>query len=232
MNLVRMPIPETPYGVPSRLELWESLHVPWRSCLLGGVEAPVGGKVEVRLRWRIGPREEEELLFLGEVVGRTAPLEFVCWGLPEWRREVGPQGFQDTDAATLLRWVAGQVGGKVRGLQAPTRRHYALPRLPAYQVVQRVLEPWGAGAIAHELDGGELYVGPASGSPHYGVLHLLKEEVAEARPLGGYTYLRCAPLPRLRLLHKVRWEGGEGRVVEHRLTLSPEQAQHEVYLEE
>ncbi|GAA6761752.1 MULTISPECIES: hypothetical protein [Thermus] len=221
--MVHLPQPKTPYGVPSRVELWEGLFVPWRTCLLEGVEAPVGGEVSVEL---------EGLLFLGVATASPSPLERVCWGLPAWRKEVGPMGFQDVDAATLLRWIAGQVGAKIQvDLQAPQRRHYALPRLPAYQAVERILSPWGAGAVAHELDGGVLYVGPASRSPHYGVLHVLREqEVAVARDLGGRTYLKIAPLPRLRLLHRVRWPEGEGRVVEHRLVLAPKGSYHEVYL--
>lgn len=235
MKLVHLPQPKTPYGEPTRVELWEGLHAPWRSLLLGGVDAPVGGSVRLELE---GP------LFQGEVRGRTGPLERVCWGLPEWRRPVRPQSFQDAFAQDVIGYLAGEVGGRfVENLPRHPRRHYALPGVPAYKGVEMVLAAWGYEAVMHELDGGLLYIGPREASPHAAVLHRLDEEVAEVRPLGRAVYLKAAPLPALRLLHRVRYprrEGawadgrllgapeGEGQVVEHRLVLTPGEAYHEV----
>lgn len=237
MNLVRVPKPRTPYGEPTRVEFWEGLHVPWRSLLLGGVEAPVGGNVRLELE---GP------LFQGEVRGRTGPLERVCWGLPEWRKPVRPQSFQGVFAQDVIAYLAGQVGGRfLERLPRGRKRHYALPAVPAYKGVEMVLAAWGYEALLHELDGGVLYIGPAEASPHAATLHTLEEEVAEVRPLGTAVYLKTAPLPGLRILHRVRYprregtlvEGrllgaprGEGRVVEHRLVLTPQEAYHEVVL--
>ncbi|MCS6868962.1 hypothetical protein [Thermus sp.] len=222
MNLVHVPKPRTPYGVPTRVELWEGPHAPWRTLLLGGVEAPVGGRVEVELQ---GP------LFQGEVRGRTAPLERVCWGLPEWRRPVPPMAFSDATAQDVIGYIAAQVGGRFQErLPRDRRRHYVLPRVAAHEGVRMVLQAWGYEATLHELDGGVLYIGSEGESPHRAVAHTLREEVAEVRPLGGAVYLKAAPLPSLRRLNRLRHPGGEGVVAEHRLVLSPEEAFHEVIL--
>jgi hypothetical protein len=237
VSLVHLPKPQTPKGVPTHLEVYEEAHVMWRSAELGGLFLAPGERVEVDLE---GP------LFQGEVRGALEAARFLAWGLPEWRRLVGPQGFQDVDAPTLVRWIAAQVGGRVQ-VQLPQvqRRHYALPRAPAFHALRMVLSSFAPEAVAHELDGGVLYVGPLEGSPHRSRLHRLREEVARVRPLGGTTYLRTAPLPGLRLYQRVRYpsrivfrEGerlyeapeGEGTVVAHRLVLRPEAAYHEVWL--
>ncbi len=240
MNLVHVPRPETQKGPPAGLVLHESLHVPWRTLHLQGQVFPEGTARPSHETTRpFRPGEEVRLtlegpLFQGAVQGLLQATEGVAWGLPEWRREVGPQGFLDAKAEEVAEWIRGQVGGKALwGFQTGPKRHYALPRVRAWEGVLMVLRAYGVEAVMHELDGGVLYAGPEAKSPHHGVVHRVGEEVAWVRPLAPGRYgLRMAPLPALRVLHLLRvdhpvYRGGL-RVEEHRLVLTPQEAYHEV----
>ncbi|VCU52914.1 hypothetical protein TTHN1_00669 [Thermus thermophilus] len=224
MRLFHLPRPITPEGVPSLVEMAESPHVPWRWGIVRGVEAPPS-----RLLW------DEEPLLVGQVVARLPAREWAIWGLPEWRRTVGPQGFQDAPLEAVLSWVMRVSGGKgqIQSRGAP-KRHYALPRLPAWEAVLHALRAWGKEDVLHELDGEALYIGPLEASPHARVRHRVAEEVAVLRRLAeGRYYLLLPPMPRLRIYHllEVDHPGFRGvlRVMEHRLRLSGEEAFHEVY---
>ncbi|RTG95908.1 hypothetical protein [Thermus scotoductus] len=240
MNLVHVPKPETQKGTPAGLVFHESLHVPWRTLHLQGqvyLEGTARPSDETTKPFQPGEAVRLTLegpLFQGALQGLLSATEGVAWGLPEWRREVGPQGFQDAKAEEVAEWVKGQVGGKALwGFQTEPKRHYALPRVRAWEGVLMALKAWGVEAVMHELDGGVLYAGLEERSPHYGVVHRVGEEVAWVRPLSPGRYgLRMAPLPALRVLHLLRvdhpaYRGGL-RVEEHRLVLSPKEAYHEV----
>jgi len=224
VRLFHLPRPRTPEGVPSLVEVAESPHVPWRWGLVRGLERPPSRLVV-----------DDEPLLAGQAVARLPAQEWALWGLPEWRRPVGPQGFQDVRLEEVLGWVQGACGGKALiKSQGEAKRHYALPRLPAWEAALHALRAWGKEDVLHELDGGTLYIGPLDGSPHASVRHRVAEEVAVLRRLAeGRHYLLLPPMPRLRLYHllEVDHPGFRGvlRVVEHRLHLSGREALHEVY---
>ncbi|BDG19205.1 hypothetical protein TthSNM11_14080 [Thermus thermophilus] len=243
MNLVHVPKPETQKGTPAGLVFHESLHVPWRTLHLQGhafsAQEGVRPSDEGTRPFRPGEAVRltlGSLLFQGAIQGLPAPAEGVAWGLPEWRREAGPQGFRDVRAEEVAGYIQGAVGGKAVWGFAPTmpKRHYALPRVTAWEGILMVLQAWGfRGVVLHELDGGVLYAGPPQKSPNYGGSHRVGEEVAWVRPLGpGRYHVRMAPLPSLRVLNLL-WVDhpvfrGALRVEEHRLVLTPKEAYHEV----
>jgi hypothetical protein len=103
VRLFHLPRPRTPEGVPSLVEVAESPHVPWRWGLVRGLERPPS-RLEV----------DDEPLLMGQAVARLPTQEWALWGLPEWRRPVGPQGFQDVRLEEVLSWVQGACGGKAQ----------------------------------------------------------------------------------------------------------------------
>jgi len=234
-ELFHLPRPRTPEGVPASVELLESTHVPWRTGMVRGLPAP---PPLLEMGWHPTPNSGpvwEALLTRPQAVAHPTPKEHWLWGLPEWRRPVGPQGFQDVRLEEVLGWVQGASGGQAQiKSRGEAKRHYALPRLPAWEAALHALRAWGKEDVLHELDGGTLYIGPLDGSPHASVRHRVAEEVAVLRRLAeGRYYLLLPPMPRLRLYHLVEVDhpGFRGvlRVVEHRLHLSGREAVHEVY---
>lgn len=219
---VHLVTPITPEGAPGALEFYEGAHVPWRTLVVRGLAK---GQV---VDWK-GP-----LMAQGEAVAQPEPKEHILWGLPPWRRIVGPQSFQDVYPTDVVGYIAGACGGKViSNLPKIIRRHYVLPRVPAWEGVRMVLEAWGLDGVLHETDDGALYVGPVGASPNAGgEVRLGEEEIAIHRPLGkGVHYVKTRPVPTLRLFNRISVPGGGGRVREHRLVLSPTEAYHEVFYE-
>jgi len=235
VRLFHLPRPRTPEGVPSVVEVLESAHVPWRTGIVRGLVAPPS---RLEVGWHPAPKAPPvwELLLAGpEPRAHPIPQEHWLWGLPEWREPVGPQGFQDVRLEEVLGWVQGACGGKAQiQSRGEPKRHYALPRLPAWEAALHALRAWGKEDVLHELDGGVLYIGPLEASPHYGVRHQVREPVAVARRgVGRLVYLLLPPFPQLRLYHRLQVDHPAFRgtllVVEHRMHLSGEAARHEVY---
>ncbi|GAA5337731.1 hypothetical protein YIM73052_11940 [Thermus antranikianii] len=219
---VHLVSPMTPEGAPGAVEFYESAHVPWRTLVVRGLSK---GQV---VDW-MGP-----LMAQGEAVAQPEPKEHVLWGLPPWRRMVGPQSFLNPFPTDVVGYIAGACGGKViPNLPQVPKRHYVLPRVAAWVGVRMVLEAWGLEGVLHETEDGALYVGPKGSSPNAGsTVRLKEEEVAVHRPMGqGIYYLKTRPLPQLRLYNRIMAPGGGGRVREHRLVLTPHAAYHEVFYE-
>lgn len=219
--MVHLAQPMTLEGAPGAVDFWEGSSVPWRVLVVRGLSQ---GQV---VDW-LGP-----LMAQGEVMALVEPREHILWGLPQWRKVVGPQSFLNPFPTDVIGYIAGACGGRVvPQLPQIPKRHYVLPRVPAWQGVRMVLEAWGLEGVLHETDDGALYVGPIGASPHAGgEVRLTAEEVAVHRPMGRFQYLRTRPLPTLRIFQRIRFPGGGGRVWEHRLVLSPHAAYHEVFYE-
>jgi hypothetical protein len=190
VRLFHLPRPRTPEGVPSLVEVAESPHVPWRWGLVRGLERPPSRLVV-----------DDEPLLMGQAVARLPAQEWALWGLPEWRRPVGPQGFQDVRLEEVLGWVRGAWGKEdvLHELDGGTLYIGPLDGSPHASVRHRVAE-------------------------EVAVLRRL----AEGR---YYLLLPPMPRLRLYHLLEVDHPGFRGvlRVVEHRLHLSGRDALHEVY---
>ena len=142
--------------------------VPWRTARLDAV-ALTQERVTVRFGYRGGlivPVFEglpDDLS--GDRQGRSAAA--LVRGLPHWRREIGPKGFQDGRLETVLSWIARECGGQIDlNVIGKPMRHYQVRRGPAHQAVREALLAWRVTADLLELDGGTLHVGPEDQSPH------------------------------------------------------------------
>ncbi|WP_288482119.1 hypothetical protein [uncultured Deinococcus sp.] len=191
-------------------EVGAALSTPWRTAQLRSVVLP--DPVKVELGYQGGK--------MVTVFEAQAPDDLAAdWrgrsenatvrGLPAWRREIGPQGFQDVRLETLLKWVAGACGGQIDvNVQGRPQRHYQVRRGPAHRVVQEALSAWRVEAALIELDGGVLHVGPESRSPHAaaGVQAQLVQgrNLYEVSDVGGGRYRLALPgMAWLRVAHRV-----------------------------
>jgi len=214
---------ESTLGTPTGLLFSEITGHPPRVGVVSGVDA--ADEIEVRLAGKP--------LLKGAIWRTRTPRKYRVQSLPAWRRMVGPQGFSDVTAATVLRWIANTCGGEARiAYDTNIRRHYQLARQPALQAVRAVVAAWGLLDGVHELDGGGLYIGPPNKSPHWTVTHQVGPEVLAVRRSSLVTLI-CAPLPELRVGHRLEIDHpeyqGRVRVVEHILYLEPNRAEHHIY---
>lgn len=142
-----------------------SLTVPWRRATWRGAATLGDATVAMSQSGDVAP------VFVGLVDDPGAVArgtgEMTARGLPDWRREVGPLTFQDVRLETVLTWIAGACGGRVQVQAAGSmRRHYVLRRGRAHQLVTEALGAWRDMSALIELDGGTLYIGKETESPH------------------------------------------------------------------
>lgn len=148
-------------------EVHASLAQPWRSAHVRTLRLPP----VVRLRFGHEPgRIEPVFLGTADDAGgdwRGKSDNALLRGLPDWRKEIGPQGFQDATLETVLRWLAGACGGQLDlNVKGKALRHYQVRQGPAHRAVREALAAWRTEAVLLELDGGVLHIGPEDQSPH------------------------------------------------------------------
>lgn len=213
----------------SSLQVSCSLVIPWKSAtiqadaLSGQVSCVAGykNKGEWPVFQGMVDSPESDVLGTGQAAAR---------GLPEWRKMLPAQSFQDPDLQTVLQFIAGQCGGKLQSaLKGARRRHYSYRPGAAYQVLSKVLQDWAMDAVLLELDGGVLYAGPEQTSPHaqagvqaelvhgQNIIHL------KTTSAGGFT-VRTSGMPWVRLCHRIQIQHplftGKARIVEQHLEYS------------
>ncbi|GEM44836.1 hypothetical protein [Deinococcus cellulosilyticus] len=191
------------------LQVTSTLELPWRqatiqsSALSGKVECTAGykGKGSWTLFEGTVDSPESDVQEYGQALAR---------GLPEWRKVLKPQSFQDPDLQTVLQFITGQCGGKLQSaLKGARRRHYSYRPGAAYQVLTKVLQDWAIDHVLLELDGGTLYAGPEQTSPHAqtGVQAELvhgQNIILLKRTYGGGFTVKTLGMPWLRVSHRVQ----------------------------
>lgn len=135
------------------------------------------------------------------------PTRVIARGLPKVRNVLAATGFQDVTLPILLETIAERAGMSVvlGPLPSDRKRHYDLIAAPAYLVIAAALRDWRADWTWLELDGEQLYLGPANQSPYAAIeFELQREQIIWTRERSpGRIAIRMAPMSQLRRTHRI-----------------------------
>lgn len=221
----------------AHLDVTTSLTSPWRTAHLGGPS------VTGRVKAFAGYQNEGIWTVFDGAVDTPATTVYrpdeggdrrglaLARGLPEWRRDIGPQSFQDVRLETLIAWLAAKCGGCVQcDVRGAARRSYLMPRGPAHRALKEALTSWRSDAALVELDDGTLYVGPEARTPFAtardAAVLVYGENILSLTDLGDGRWRLVTPLmPWLRVTHRLRVTHpllrGRVRVTQARHVLTP-----------
>lgn len=167
MTVLAYPVARLGNEPTDSLQVSASLAVPWRTLT---ADAPaVRGEVTAFAGYH-DPGVWE--VFKGQLDTSQAVSsgqgEAKARSLPNLRRSVPEQFFQDADLQTVLNWIGSQVFQPLKlTVEGDARRHYAVTAGSAWSAIKAALLSWRRlDYVALELDDYSLYIGPEERSPH------------------------------------------------------------------